>query len=70
MLERVQNVEGEGTHILYKLDQQLFHRSTRNAHKMLFIKGEFADDVVLLAQMREAASAAIRAYVDVAKTLH
>ena len=66
-LERVKSVEGTGTHTLYKQDQQLFQRSIRNAQEMLLIKGEFSDDVVLWARMRQAVSAAIRAYVDVAK---
>ena len=38
-LEGVESVEGSGTHILYKLNQQLLHGSIRNAREMLLIKG-------------------------------
>ena len=58
-LDGVQDEVGVGTRVLYKQDQQLFHRSTRNASEMLVSKVEFADDVVLLASTREAAEAAI-----------
>ena len=65
--ERVKDVEEVGTEILYKLDQHLFRRSTRKASKACLLKGEFADDVVLMARSRDAAAAALRAYVDVAR---
>ena len=52
---------------LYKLDQQLFCRYTRNACETIMHKGEFADDVVLMASTREAAEAATRAYIEVTK---
>ena len=48
-LERIRGVDGVGTQILCKFDQQLFRRSTKNACKKLLEKGEFADNVVLLA---------------------
>ena len=44
--------------------QHLFRRSMRNACKQLVKKAEYADDVVLLASTREAAT---RTYIDVAK---
>ena len=65
--ERVKDVEEVGTEILYKLDQHLFRRSTRKASEACLLKGEFADDVVLMARSRDAAAAALRAYVDVAR---
>ena len=65
--ERVKDLEGVGIDILYKLDQHLFRRSTRGASEACLLKGEFADDVVLMAQSREAAAVALRAYVDVAR---
>ena len=65
--ERVKDVEEVGTEILYKLDQHLFRRSTRKASEACLLKGEFADDVVLMACSRDAAAAALRAYVDVAR---
>ena len=65
--ERVKDVEEVGTEILYKLDQHLFRRSTRKASKACLLKGEFDDDVVLMAHSRDAAAAAPRAYVDVAR---
>ena len=48
--ERVKDMEGVGTRILYKLDQHLFRRSTRSASETCLLKGECADDVVLIAQ--------------------
>ena len=65
--ERNREVEGAGTRILYKLDQQLFRRSTRKASELCLHKGEFADDVVLMARLKDAAAAASRAYVDVTR---
>ena len=65
--EAVQGIEEAGIELHYKLDQQLFRRSTRGASKVRALKGEFADDVVLVASSREAAEAAGRAYMDVTK---
>ena len=65
--ERIREAEGAGTRILYKLDQQLFRRSTRKASELYLHKGEFADDVVLMARSKDAAAAALRAYVDVTR---
>ena len=62
-LDRVQNEEGVGTLMLYKLDQHVFHRSSRNACEM--IMREFADDVVLMASTRQAAEAVFKTYVNV-----
>ena len=42
---------------------------TGNASETLLYKGEFADDVVLFACLREAACAAIEAYIEVASSL-
>ena len=61
----MQDVEDAGVELLYKLDQQLFRRSTRGASEVTVDKGEFADDVVLVASTREAAEAVGRAYVEV-----
>ena len=66
-MEAVEGDEDIGTRLLYKLDQQLFRRYTRNASELLVHKGEFADDVVLLASTRHGAETAIRAYSDVAR---
>ena len=65
MDREVKDLEGIGIDILYKLDQHLFRRSTRGASEPCLLKGEFADDVVLMAQSREAAAVALGAYVDV-----
>ena len=47
---------------------KLFRRFTRNAREALLQKGEFADDVILLACSRAAACAAIRIYIEVASS--
>ena len=47
----------------------MFRRSTGNASEALLYKGEFADDVVLFACSRDAACAAIGAYIEVASSL-
>ena len=49
--------------------EQLFGRSTRGASEISVDKGEFADDVVLVASARKAAEVAGRAYVRVARML-
>ena len=59
------HVDGAGTRVLYKLDKQLFRRSTRGAREMVFFKGEFADDVALLATTRGAAQVSINTYSEV-----
>ena len=46
--EAVQDVDDVGVQFLYKLDRQLFWRSTRGASEVIVDKGEFADDVVLV----------------------
>ena len=66
-LEKVREVEGVGTKVLYKFDQQLFRRSTRGANHHLMTECQFADDVALLATSREAAEEAIRSYQLTAK---
>ena len=68
-VERVKEITDVGTLILCKQDNRLFRSSTRNAREVLLQKGEFADDVVLLACSRVAACAAIRVYVEVANSL-
>ena len=50
--EAVQGIEESGIELHYKLDQQLFRRSTIGAIKVRALKGEFADDVVLVASSR------------------
>ena len=67
--EAVEDVEDVGVDLLYKLDQQLFRRCTRGASEVMVTKGEFADDVVLVASTREAAEAVGRAYVAVTGAL-
>ena len=67
--EAVQGIEEAGIELHYKLDQQLFRRSTRGASKVRALEGEFADDVVLVASSREAGEPAGRACVDVTKVL-
>ena len=67
--EAVQGIEEAGIELHYKLDQQLFRRSTRGASKVRALKGEFAADVVLVASSREVVEAAGRAYVAVTKAL-
>ena len=67
--EAVQDVEGEGVELLYKLDQQLFRRSIRGASEMKVDKAEFADDVVLVASTNEAAEVVGRAYVRVTRMM-
>ena len=50
------------------MDQQLFRRSNSNACDVRIHKGEFADEVALLASKREAAGIAVRVYMEVAKS--
>ena len=61
------DLDGEGvdvgTKILYKLDQHLVCQSTHKASEMCILKGEFANDVVLMAHSKEAAATALRTYV-------
>ena len=63
----MREMEGVGTKVLYKFDQQLFRRSTRGANHHLITECQFADDVALLATSREAAEEAIRTYQLTAK---
>ena len=65
----MRTIEGAGTLVVNKQDGRLFHRSIRNASETLLYKGEFADDVVLFACSREAACAAIEAYIEVDSSL-
>ena len=65
--ERVKDVEGVGTYILCKLDQQLFRRSTRGASGECFSECQFADDIALLATTRGGAEVATREYQSTAK---
>ena len=68
--EAVQDVEDAGVELLYKLYQQLFMRSTRDASEVTGDKGEFVDDVVLVASTREAAQAVLgRAYIGITRAL-
>ena len=61
-LEKVRNVEGVGTCLFYKLDQQLFRRSTKRANRKWLSECQFADDIALLATTRAAAEEACREY--------
>ena len=67
--EAVQGIEEAGIELHYKLDQQLFRRSTRGTSKVRALKVEFANDDVLVAFSKEVVKAAGRAYVDVTKAL-
>ena len=67
--EAVQGIEEAGVELHYKLDQQLFRRSTRGASKVKTLNGELSDDVVLVASSSDVALAAGRPYVDVTKAL-
>ena len=55
------------TLLLYKFDQKLFRRSTRNACKSQLTDGQFADDAVLLTTTRSAAEQAMMSYIDVTR---
>ena len=68
-LERVKDVEGVGTCIYYKLDQQLFRKSTRGAEQVCLTECQFADDVALLATTRAGAEVAGREYMSTAQAL-
>ena len=57
-LDKVKNVEEARTHILYRLDKQLFRRSTKGACMECFRECQFADDVALLVTTCEAAETA------------
>ena len=65
-LDKVRDVDGIGTCLFYKFDQQLFRRYTRNASEDVIHKCEFADDVALLATSRAAAETAMKLYSSVA----
>ena len=67
-LSQIRNVEGVETTLLYKLDQQLFRRSTSGAEEF-DIKCQFADDVALLAILRAGAEEAVGAYHSTAAAL-
>ena len=67
--EAVQGIEEAGMELHYKLDQQLFRRSTRGPSKVRALKGEFADYVVLVATSKEVVEAAGRANVDATEAL-
>ena len=67
-LDKIEPLDGVSTSVVNKQDGLLFWRSTSNAQETMLYKGEFADDVVLLARPREAACAAIKGYVDVASS--
>ena len=55
--------------ILYKLDQQLFRRSTSGAEELGIDECQFADNVALLATSHAGAKEAIRAYHSTAATI-
>ena len=65
---KINNIQGVGAHILYKLDKQLFRRYTKGAKEKYITEGQFADDVALLTVTREAAERAIGLYQSVAKS--
>ena len=68
-LDRVKEEEGVGTVLMYtRWINNSFRRSTRNACDVRIHKGEFADDVALLASTREAAGIVVRVYMEVDKS--
>ena len=69
-VDRVNNIDGVGTYVSYKLDKQLFRQSVRGACEMVFFKGEFVDDVAQLATTREAAELAINTYTTMTFAVH
>ena len=58
--EVVKGVEGIGTQILYKLDQQLYRRNTTGACQGRLTECQFADDIALLASTRKTAEETCR----------
>ena len=68
-LSRIGNAEGVGTMLLYKMDRQLFCRSTSGAEGFDIDECQFADDVALLATSRAGAEEAIGAYNSTAADL-
>ena len=62
---RVEEEEGAGTYLKYKLDHQLFRRSTRNAEECRLNECQFADDAALLATTRTGAQQALALYIEV-----
>ena len=61
-LERVQDVEGAGMTIQYKLDKKLFRRYTSNASEGRVTECQFADDCALLASSKSGAENAALLY--------
>ena len=70
-LDRVKTIECVGTLVVNRQDGWLFHRSVRNASEtLLYVRASLVMTyVVLLACLREAACAAIEAYIEVARSL-
>ena len=62
-------MEGVGILIINKQNGLLFQRSTRYANRTMMYNSEFTDDVIFFDQSREAACAAIKAYLEVASSL-
>ena len=65
-IQRVAALGGIGVELLYKFDQRLFRRSTRNGNKSHLTDCQFADDVVIMAPTRAGAEMALQAYMDTA----
>ena len=63
---RVEEEEGAGTYLKYKLDHQLFRRSTRNAEGCRLNECQFADDAAQLATTRTGVEQALALYIEVA----
>ena len=57
--ERIQDVDGVGVLLNYKMDRKLFRRYTRNASQTQLTEGQFADDAALLATSHRGAEIAI-----------
>ena len=65
---RVESDDSVGTYLRYKLDYQLFRRSTRNAEECHLRECQFADDAALLATTRAGVEQVLVSYVEVAAT--
>ncbi len=60
--ERVAGTAGVGIVWKYQLDEKLFRRSTRNAHKTQLTECQFADYAAILATTRAGAELAMREF--------
>ena len=66
LVERVADIAGLGVNVMYKHDQKLFRRYTRNADKTRFTELQFADDAALLATTRTGDEEGLHKCIEVA----